>query len=73
MSMKGLWVVVEAGAVEVVEDVVVVAVVVGEAAADEECLEGGDTDVYVAPKRLANTSEWKHTHVQVFTRANPSY
>jgi hypothetical protein len=52
---------------------VVVAVVVGEAAADEECLEGGDTDVYVAPKRLASTSEWKHTHVQVFTRAGPSY
>jgi len=67
MSMNGLWVVmVEADAVvgveEVEDEVAVAAVVVGEVAAGEEGLEGGDTDVYVAPKRLASTNEWKYTH-----------
>jgi hypothetical protein len=52
--------------VEEAEDGVVVAVVVaGEVAVGEVALEGGEADVSVARQRLASTSEWEHTQVQV--------
>jgi hypothetical protein len=68
MSMNGLWVVVAeadavAGVVEAEDGVAVAVEAAGEVAADEESLEGGDTDVHVTPKRLASTNEWKNIHM----------
>jgi len=70
MSTSGLWVVAEAAVVvgvEEAEDGVVVAVVVaGEVAAGEVALEGGEeANLSIARQRLASTSEWEHTQVQV--------
>jgi hypothetical protein len=52
------------------EDEVVVGVVVvvaGEVVAGEEGLEEGDSDVLVALKRLASTSESKYTHFRCYS------